>query len=203
MSDLHGSESVLRESRQLWEEHSPDLFIVTGDITNFGPLSYAKELFRDLPVKTFAIPGNCDPRDIVPLLEGMGVSLHRRKETFKGKTFVGLGGSSPTPFRTPFELSEEEILVSLKPLMVRGAILATHSPPKGHVDFLEWSGHVGSDAVKRIVDEYKPKLVLCGHIHEARGVEGGAVTFVNPGPAYRGYAALIDLEDEVKVTLLP
>lgn len=185
------------------DEYSPDLFLVTGDITNFGPLSYARELFRGLSVKAYGIPGNCDPKDMVSLLEEMGVNLHCRKETFGGETIIGFGGSSPTPFHTPFELPEEEILASLKPLMVRDAILAIHSPPKGHVDFLEWSGHVGSHSLKMLVDEYRPRLVLCGHIHEARGVERGGTTFVNPGPAYQGCAAIIDLEEEMKVTLLP
>jgi Icc-related predicted phosphoesterase len=203
MSDLHGSETALKESRELLEEHSPDLFLVTGDITNFGPLDYARKLFSDIPVRALAIPGNCDPLEIVPLLEEMGISLHGRKVVLQGETIIGLGGSSPTPFHTPFELSEEEILSSLEPLMETGAILATHSPPRGHVDYLEWSGHVGSSSIERLVEEYRPRLVLCGHIHEARGVERGATIFVNPGPASRGYAAVVDVEDEVEVALLP
>ncbi len=114
-----------------------------------------------------------------------------------------MGGSSPTPFHTPFELSEEEISAALKPLMVEGAILVTHSPPRGHVDELPWSGHTGSRAIKALVDKFAPRLVLCGHIHEARGVERGSTTFVNPGPAFRGYSAIIDVDEEVKVNLVP
>ncbi len=203
MSDLHGSRRAVQESRALVEEHGPDLFLVTGDITNFGPAEFAREVFEDLAVKAFGIPGNCDPLEVVPLMESMGVSLHGRTEEFLGYTFVGHGGSSPTPFDTPFELPEEDILESLRDLMVEGAILATHSPPRGHVDETPWSGHVGSDAVRQVVDEFKPALVLCGHVHEARGVEKGEVTYVNPGPAAQGYAALIDVRDDVEVTLLP
>lgn len=203
MSDLHGSQRALKDSRSLIAKHDPDLFLVTGDITNFGPVAYARRLFEGLPTKALGIPGNCDPVDIVPLMESLGVNLHGRREEFGGQTIVGLGGSSPTPFRTPFEVSEEDLLSSLRSLMVRDAILATHSPPKGHVDVLPWSGHVGSEAVRQVVDEFEPKLVLCGHIHEARGVEEGQVTYVNPGPASNGYAALVDVEERPRVTLLP
>ncbi len=203
MSDLHGSERCLRESRVLIREHAPDLFLVTGDITNFGPASYARSLFQGLDVKALGIPGNCDPPEVVPLMEEMGVNLHGRREVLGGETIIGLGGSSPTPFHTPFEVSEGVIDATLRPLMVEGAILATHSPPRGHVDEIPWSGHAGSRAVKAVVDEFKPKLVLCGHIHEARGVESGTVTYVNPGPAFKGCAALVEVGDEVEVTLLP
>ncbi len=53
------------------------------------------------------------------------------------------------------------------------------------------------------MDRYPPRVVLCGHIHEARGVEEGATTYVNPGAARDGHAALVDLEEEVRVQLLP
>ncbi len=203
MSDLHGSEACLRQSRALIQEHSPDLFLVTGDVTNFGPTSFARSLFEGLEVRTLGIPGNCDPPEIVPLMEELGVNLHGKREVVCGETFVGLGGSSPTPFHTPFEVSEEALDATLRKLMVKEAILATHAPPRGHVDVVPWSGHAGSRSIMALVEEFTPKLVLCGHIHEARGVEHGSVTYVNPGPAYRGYAALIDVEEELRVTLLP
>jgi Icc-related predicted phosphoesterase len=63
---------------------------------------------------------------------------------------------------------------------------------------------MGSKAISDIVEKYKPKLALSGHIHDARGVvEEGGTTFVNPGPAKQGYAALVVLKgDKVKVDLL-
>ena len=189
--------------RENVKRHRPDVFVAAGDITNFGPVTYARDLFAGLPVPVLAVPGNCDPREILPVLDEMGVNLHGRKATVAGRSFVGLGGSNPTPFGTPFELSEEEIGRTLDRTMERGAILVSHAPPNGFVDVVRSGEHVGSVAVRRIVEEFRPPLVLCGHIHEGRGVaELGPTTIVNPGPAIEGCSALVDLDGDARVRLL-
>jgi len=39
--------------------------------------------------------------------------------------------------------------------------------------------------------------LLCGHIHEARGIEKIKETLVlNPGPLYRGMGAIVVVEDK-------
>lgn len=203
LSDLHGATRVLDESPALIDAHDPDLVLVTGDITNFGPLDYARDLFAVLPDRSYGIPGNCDPLEIVPLMEQLGVNLHGRKVEVEGETLIGFGGSSPTPFHTPFELSEDTIHRELRPLMEPRAILATHAPARGHVDTVRGGSHAGSRAVESLVADFAPKALLSGHIHEARGVESGETTFVNPGPAYDGNAAVVDVGEGVVVTLLP
>jgi Icc-related predicted phosphoesterase len=87
--------------------------------------------------------------------------------------------------------------------MEPGSILVTHAPAWGRNDKTRGT-HLGSRAILSIVEKYKPKLALSGHIHDARGVmEEGGTTFVNPGPANRGYAALITIKrDHVEVELL-
>ena len=129
--------------------------------------------------------------------------LHGRKATVKGRTFVGIGGSNPTPFGTPFELSEEEIWAALGRAMEPGAVLVSHPPPRGFVDRVHSGEHVGSHSVRRAIEEFRPPLVLCGHIHEARGIARlGRTTIVNPGPAQKGHSALVDINGEVHAQLL-
>jgi len=49
-------------------------------------------------------------------------------------------------------------------------VLITHGPPKGYGDFLDDYGHVGcEDLLNEIRDRVKPKLMVCGHIHEGYG----------------------------------
>ena len=201
-SDIHGSPRAATVIQKNVAKASPDLFVACGDLTDFGPVSFAEELLRSIPVKTFAVPGNCDPYELVKSLDEMGVNLHGKKAKFGGVTFVGLGGSNPTPFRTPFEISEDEIARILEIAMEPKAVLISHPPPFGFGDVTRNGVHVGSRAVKAIVDKYQPRLVMTGHIHEARGIFKGPSTIVNPGPASRGNFALIDLDGDVRANLM-
>lgn len=47
----------------------------------------------------------------------------------------------------------------------------------------EFSGFKGSKAIKKAIEEFKPDLMLCGHIHEAEGIEDkiGNTTVFNVG----------------------
>ena len=203
-SDIHGSRTAAKMIRDRIAKHRPHVFVAAGDLTNFGPVGFARELLAGLAVPTLAVPGNCDPRGIVPVLGELGVNLHGRKTSVMGRTFVGIGGSNPTPFGTPFELTEGEILAAVRPLMQPGTVLVSHPPPRGYVDVVGSGAHVGSTSIRAIVEEFQPPLVLCGHIHEARGIaHHGATTIVNAGPANQGHSAIIDLDgDSARVELL-
>jgi Icc-related predicted phosphoesterase len=81
-----------------------------------------------------------------------------------------------------------------------GAVLVCHNPPYGYLDELdspcmpeELKGkHVGSKILLRAIKKHQPKLVLCGHIHEAKGkVKIGKSEVVNLG--HRGDYEIFDL----------
>lgn len=201
-TDIHASRRALEQIPLAIREHGPDLFFACGDLTNFGPVEYARELMGRIRIRAMAVPGNCDPPQVLDVLEELGVNLHLRKTIVQGHTLVGLGGSNPTPFGTPFELEEDEIWRGLDPIMERGAILASHPPPYGHLDVVPRAGHVGSRSVARIVEKYRPRAVLCGHIHEGRGIEEGEVTMINPGAAKDGHLGLVDIGERVVARLL-
>jgi hypothetical protein len=47
---------------------------------------------------------------------------------------------------------------------------------------------------------HQPDVVICGHIHEAAGVDTiGRSRMVNCGPAHRGSYGLIDIAEQVTV----
>ncbi|MHC1576440.1 MAG: metallophosphoesterase family protein [Methanosarcinaceae archaeon] len=220
ISDPHGDYSKIAAIQQ--RVGDVDLVLVVGDITNFGPAEKARELLDMFGQPTLAIPGNCDPRSMINILdETRAVNLHNASWTIVDDDnnngddsgnrnissishntiiFLGLGGSNPTPFNTPFELQEEEIERLLKPLFTEAEhtpyhrlVLLTHAPPKGTVDAVP-AGNVGSSAIAKFLG--RADLIVCGHIHEARGVvrQNGTVV-VNPGMASQGYAALIEIEN--------
>src|SRR2546426_9706341 len=99
-------------------------------------------------------------------------------------------------------MAEEGIWRALEAIMGPRGIRGSHPPPYGHLDVVPGAGHVGSHSVARAVEKYRPKAVLCGHIHEAAGIVEGEVTIINPGPAKDGHLGLVDVGDRVVARIL-
>ena len=51
----------------------------------------------------------------------------------------------------------------------KDAILLSHAPPHGYLDKITSGKHIGSKILLAAIKKHQPKLVLCGHIHEAKG----------------------------------
>jgi Icc-related predicted phosphoesterase len=200
ISDLHGDYSKIKDIIKKAADF--DLAIIVGDLTDFGPDEKVKELMEMFDKPVLAIPGNCDQKSILKALDvSKAINLHGKSEQIGKIRFIGLGGSNPTPFNTPFELSEEEIEKTLNGMVCSAEsdkecgriVLLTHAPPHGARDELPF-GHVGSKAIQKFLD--RADLIVCGHIHEAKGVEKvGKTTVVNPGEACKGSCALITIEE--------
>ena len=122
----------------------------------------------------------------------------------------GFGGSNPTPFNTPLEFDEIEIydqahkaIESIKDQKV--TILVTHAPPLNtKTDVLPSGVHVGSESIRRVIEEFQPTLNLCGHIHESMAMDKiGKTNVINPGMLKEGYVCMINIddsnEDDIKV----
>jgi uncharacterized protein len=203
LSDVHRRDKVANWANELIDDMELDGTIVLGDITHFGPPEWAGEFLGGLKGDTYAVPGNCDPPGTMEHIEKNSVSLHLRKVRLGDYVLGGMGGSNPTIFDTPNEYSEEDIMSLLRPLMETGMILVLHCPPFGVLDVPFSGKHVGSVSIARLVEEFKPRVVLSGHIHEDRGiVERDGTIFMNPGPAKEGYSGLLELGDVPSVRLL-
>lgn len=60
-------------------------------------------------------------------------------------------------------------------------ILINHSPPHGTMDLIEEGKHVGCEFLTGAIARVKPKLVICGHIHESYGImKKNGITYINP-----------------------
>ncbi len=198
IADPHGDYSKIKGL--LKKAGEIDLVLVAGDITNFGPDEKALELFELFDVPILAVPGNCDQPSILKVLDNSkAANLHQNSYTIDDTVFIGYGGSNPTPFCTPFEMQECDIGEGLEEIVKKSEsnnvkiVLLTHAPPYGFLDEVP-SGHVGCTSISAFIG--RAELIVCGHIHEARGVvrEKGTV-IVNPGMAALGYAALIKIND--------
>ncbi|ABS55843.1 metallophosphoesterase [Methanoregula boonei 6A8] len=198
IADLHGQFGKIDSFLEL----NPEAVFIAGDITNMGPVDMVDDVLSRIDVPCFAVPGNCDPKEILDTLEHSdAVCLHGAQINLGPMTIVGVGGSNPTPFNTPFELTDKQI----DDLLVHGMakmektvhnVLISHPPPFETLDVVNGE-HVGSQSVRRHMKNFD--LVCCAHIHEQRGVkEVDGVKIVNPGPAMDGYCAMLHFGNEAK-----
>ncbi|MGP8330345.1 MAG: metallophosphoesterase family protein [Methanosarcinaceae archaeon] len=202
ISDAHGDFSKIGPMLKLNQTSDIDLILVAGDITNFGPDKDAETFLNMFEKPIMAIPGNCDLQTILKILDNSkATNLHNTSEHIGNITFIGLGGSNPTPFNTPFELQENEIENDLEKLVKKEEdrpvnnviVLLTHAPPYGTVDEIP-VGHVGSTAIGNFLD--RVDLIVCGHIHEAKGImKVGKTVVVNPGMVLEGNGAVITIKE--------
>jgi Icc-related predicted phosphoesterase len=188
-----------------------DLLIVGGDITTGGTPDNAEaaiERWKPLAPRLLALAGNMDSAAIDARLAELGVALDARGVVFGDVGVCGVSAAPHSPLRTPYELDDEELerraddaFAAVAGCRVR--IFCPHAPPEGTVcDRLRDGRHVGSVVVRRIVEREQPELVLCGHIHEARGIdEIGRTQIVNPGPVTAGHRAVVAVDDELSVRL--
>jgi Icc-related predicted phosphoesterase len=209
--DVHGRYDAVADAMGAIGE--ADVLLIGGDITTGGTpddAAAAIERWRPLAPRLLALAGNMDSPEIDARLSDLGVALDGRGYRLGAVGIFGVSAAPHSPLRTPYELSEDELdrrigdgfsAVRTCPVQV----FCPHAPPHGtSCDRLRGGEHVGSTAVRRFVDREQPDVVLCGHIHEARGVDRvGATQIVNPGPAGAGHYAIVDVGEAVTVRLDP
>jgi Icc-related predicted phosphoesterase len=169
----------------------------------------AEERLKGAGVEVYIMPGNDDRFVIDEALAESSLVVNpdgRVVEIKGGLKLVSLGASNPTPWRTPRELPEEEIYKRLSRLVEEAGdpsstILNVHAPPHGTIldlaplldselKIVRRSGevemvHVGSTAVRKVVEEFQPLAGLHGHVHESKGVaKVGRTLCFNPGSDY-------------------
>lgn len=180
-----------------------DLILLTGDLTNFGGAKEVKTVLDDilqLNPNVLAQFGNLDNPDVNEYLEQLGLNLHGQARLVnKEVCLIGVGGSNFTPFHTPSEFSERQLHAIGDRAFQQGReftalgqqlhnkkipqILVSHVPPYNTlVDRLHSGKHVGSKAIRAIIEQYQPDLCITGHIHEAKGRDTiGETLIYNPG----------------------
>jgi Icc-related predicted phosphoesterase len=186
-----------------------DVIVCPGDFTDYNvPKGFTRIDLASIIVeelKTFkkpiiAVPGNMD-YEIIEFLEKEGISVHGRSKIIDNFGFYGFGGAK-TPFETPLEPSEEEMRKGLEKAYeeiknCEYKIQVTHVPPfKTKLDIISSGAHVGSETVRNFIEEKKPIVAICAHIHEARGIdEIGKTKIINSGRFPEGYCGLIKIEN--------
>ena len=206
-TDIHGSylkvEKIIKKDRA-------DVVLIGGDLTNVGSIKEAEvaiNQFQSVSKNLFAVTGNMDLPKHDDLFSHMGISLNGNGVIINGVGFFGVSASPFSPLHTPNEVSEETILKMLKQgyQEIKGTkikIMVSHAPPYGtKVDITHSGIHVGSTAVREFMEDKQPDVVICGHIHEAKGQDVlGKTKIVNCGQAGKGYYTSIEVGDGIKIS---
>jgi uncharacterized protein len=187
-SDLHRDRKQAQRLVELAQE--ADVVIGAGDFASVRVgIHRAIEPLKAIEKPTVLVPGNNESEsELAKACEGWAsaILLHGAATDIDGVTFFGLGGGVPvTPFPWSFDLSEREA-DQIFERCPEGCVLVVHSPPKGYVDEAQ-GRHMGSAAVLTAIEIKRPRLAVCGHIHEAWGAEAtvGRTPVANLGPEGR------------------
>jgi Icc-related predicted phosphoesterase len=177
-------------------------------------IDLAEERLAGTGIKCFVTGGNDDEPSVLEPIYREGTKSffgceNKIVNIDDDHTMISIGFSTPTPWKTPREISDEELgsmiekMVSEVPDLNR-CIFNFHDPPIDSTldtcPMLDWStdppapimkaGQIvmhgaGSNAVREAIEKHQPMLGLHGHIHESMAVAKiGRTTCVNPGSEY-------------------
>jgi Icc-related predicted phosphoesterase len=210
VTDIHGGTDELEK---ILEREDYDAVLCAGDLSDArefddyeAKLEEVLELFNQKDKLVKAVPGNMDPEEVcVRKLRNHRINLHRKIGSFDGFEAIGYGGGI-TPFGTPFEPSGEEIKNTLEKLSERmksdRRVAVIHQPPKNTDLDVADGEHVGSQEVRELIEDSDFDLVVTGHIHESRGIDGiNGTKVVNPGSVLDGFYGVAEIGDGIEVEM--
>lgn len=186
-TDTHTSNKVLTEIEKKAKKEKPDFLVCTGDVSLFsrGLNEFFKRIEK-INIPMILIHGNhevdSEVRKIVKNYDYVKF-VHKNGYRFENYLFIGYGGGGFSLIYPEFEQFIPKVKDKLKE--EDNIILLVHAPPYGtKLDLLPYFGHVGSKSATKAIKELKPKLVLCGHLHEnfKKMDKIGQTLIVNPGP---------------------
>jgi Icc-related predicted phosphoesterase len=174
----------------------------------------AEERLNGTGIKCYVTGGNDDDPEVLTAIQREGTQSFFACENEMVMVdddhfMISVGFSTPTPWNTPREVSEQDLGKMIEAMAARvpdmnKAIFNFHDPPKDSTldtcPMLDWSKDppeqiiqggqpvmhgAGSQAVRDAIEKYTPMLGLHGHIHESQAVARiGRTTCINPGSEY-------------------
>jgi Icc-related predicted phosphoesterase len=185
------------------------VFLHLMESTLSGWLGLAEERLAGSGIALWVMLGNDDPRELGDVIAASGYAGDpegRIVDLGEGWTMLSDGYANPTPWDSPREMSEDQLLARLEALAalvpdMSRCVFNLHVPPHntaidrapkltkdlkpvvrgGSVEMIP----AGSTAVRALIERHQPPVALHGHIHESRGaVQVGKTMCINPGSEY-------------------
>ncbi len=175
VGDIHGDTGLVKKLAEKAKKENIDIIILAGDLTFaetsikdiVGPFAKAK---KDVLI----IPGNHESISTTEFLAEAYApyAKHLHGYSFK-KNNIGFFGAGTADMGV-FMLKDSEIFNLLKKSHdkvknLKKKIMVTHMHPEDSKS--EFSGWPGSKGIRKAIEQFKPDLAICSHIHEASGLE--------------------------------
>jgi uncharacterized protein len=185
LSDLHGDKHLAKKMADRAENEKVDLVLLAGDLADAqGSVEGLVGPFRAKGIEVGIVPGNHEGMAEIGFLVEKYGARNMHGYVFK-KGEVGVFGCGYGNIG-PHQLSEKDVFNTLKRAHdslkdVKTKIMLTHTQPEDSIIGL--GIFPGSEGIRKAIDELKPDLHLCGHIHESDGIEEmiGKTRVVNVG----------------------
>lgn len=184
-SDIHGESKIAKALALKAQKENVDLVVLCGDILGFQETKNIIKPFKEKNKKVLIIPGNWDSFATADFLANIyGIkNIHGYSAVYENVGFFGAGGAEgPGPGR----ISEKELFETLKKAHsslkgIEKKVMVTHMHPSKSKS--ELSGVPGSESITKAIKQFKPSILLHGHIHEAAGIEEkiGSTKVINVG----------------------
>ena len=189
--DFHGDQTIAKQLAEQAEKEKVDLVILNGDLVEEGQAEGIIGIFKEKGQKVLILSGNHEmPATTQFLADLYGfTNLHSYSLQSGDVGIFGCGGANIGLS----QLSEKEIFYALRTGFERiknlpKKIMVTHVHPSESMieKFSKTAGIIpmeGSSGLKKALDEFKPDILICGHVHEAEGIEEkiGDTTVINVG----------------------
>jgi len=182
--DLHEDKKVLKELVARAKKPDVDFVVIAGDLTQFGKsLRYVLRHFNNIGKKIYLIPGNHESdRMFKGVLSDYKNCINFNLKAVKKEdyVFLGYGGGGFVQEDLEFRKIARRWYSKYQGKKI---VLVTHGPPLGtKVDLMD-KHHVGNKDYRKFIERIKPRLVICGHLHETAGVMDkiDKTNVINPG----------------------
>jgi uncharacterized protein len=218
VSDIHGHFSVFK----LETLPTIDLVLIAGDLTTYGfyasgqaqtqairEIDDARAWFKALSQrcqKIYWVQGNHDRGIPDSFLDPFAVNIRDQSVNVEcnGVDFSLRGVSLTCAFDRPY-MVKDWAYTTADPNEDAKAfdfgyhdIIVSHCPPLNCLDQIKSGKHIGSPALRSHILKHQPVLVLCGHVHEAAGLEKIGRTLVVNSAGRGEIMTLAEVEKEAE-----
>lgn len=184
--DIHGDIGVARKLSEKAVEEKVDLVLLCGDIAEEDSIENILAPFKEKNLKMLLISGNHESISTAEFLSYINKARHMHGYSVKYEN-IGIFGCGSANIGI-HGISENEIFETLKKghkyiTDVERKIMMTHVHPAGSKMELFSKFVIGSEGVRKAIEEFKPDILLCSHVHEAEGLEEhiGTTLVINVG----------------------